>query len=202
MPSNVFNSAGAQARSQFRRQWLRGVWGNPLARPADRWQAGLRIVLITLWALALPLAATVSSVLVADGLQAIDQSTDNHTQTSAMLMADPAVTTFADGAAASVADPVQASWVVPDGTRRSGPISVLPGLPAGSWVKIWIDPSGAPVTAPERPAGAVWNGVAVGAGIWLGWGIVLAVVFWLSVRGLNRGRQAEWDREWLDLSPR
>ena len=202
MPSNESASGTGKARALLRRHWLRGVWGNPLARSADRWQAGLRIVLITLWALALPVAATVSSLLAADGLQSIDQATGNATQTSAVLSADaPMIMMFADGVAPSAADEVPASWIAPDGTTRSGPVGAMPGMPAGARVEIWVDASGTQVNPPEPPSGAVGDGILVGVAIWLGWGIVLALVFWLSVLSLDRGRRAEWDREWLGLAP-
>ncbi len=202
MTSNESASLTGKARALLARHWLRGVWGNPLARSADRWQAGLRIVLVTLWALALPVAATVSSLLVANGLQSIDQATGDATQTSAVLTADaPMAMMFADGVAPSPADQVPASWVAPDGTTRSGPVGAMSGMPAGTRVEIWVDASGTRVNPPEPPSGAVGEGIAVGVGIWLGWGILLALVFWLSVLSLDRGRQAEWDREWRGLAP-
>jgi hypothetical protein len=202
MPSNEPASGTGKARALFRRHWLRGVWGNPLARSADRWQAGLRIVLISLWALALPLAATVSSLLVANGLQSIDQATGEATQTSAVLSADaPRITMFGDGVAPVVADHVPASWTAQDGTTRSGPVSAFSGMSAGERVDIWIDSSGTKVDTPKPPSGAVGEGILVGVAIWLGWGILLALVFWLSVLSLDRGRRAEWDREWRGLAP-
>ena len=195
MRSNEFDSAGVGARPRVRRHWLRGVWGNPLARPADRWQAGLRIVLITAWALALPLAATVSSVLVANGLQSIDRSTGTQTQTSAVLLADvPSIMVFSDSVVPPTVDDVQASWTAPDGTARTGPVSALAGLPAGSRVEIWIDRSGARVSR---------TGATVGGGrrrhlrrrrdlARLGPPARPGV---LAQRGtLDRGRRAEWDR--------
>jgi len=202
MPSKESASGTGRARALLRQHWLRGVWGNPLARSTDRWQAGLRIVLIALWALALPVAATVSSLLVADGLQTIDQSAGQATQTSAVLSADaPKAMIFADGVAASAADEVPASWVAPDGTTRSGPVGAMPGMPAGARVEIWVDAAGKQVNPPEPPSGAVGEGILIGVGIWFGWGIVLALVFWLSVLSLDRGRRAEWDREWRGLAP-
>jgi hypothetical protein len=185
-----------------RRHWLGGVWRNPLARSADRWQAGLRIVLVTLWILALPLAATVSSLQVANGLQAIDQAAGEHTKTSAVLLAaSPAVIAYSDGISSSVPVGVQASWVAPDGTSRSGQVTAPSGLPVGAKVEIWTDRTGTPIPTPERPSGAVGTGILVGAGLWLGWGLVLAVVFRLSVLSLDRGRRAQWDRDWLKLAP-
>jgi hypothetical protein len=74
-------------------------------------------------------------------------------------------------------------------------------LSAGAQVEIWIDRSGTSIAAPARASGAVYTGVLVGGGLWLGWGIVLAGVFWLSVLSLDRGRRAEWDRDWLGLAP-
>jgi hypothetical protein len=201
MPSNDFGGMG-KTGAPFRRYWLRGVWRNPLARSADRWQAGLRIVLIAVWALALPFAATVSSMLVADDLQSIDQTTGNASPASALLLADvPTVLMFADGVAPARADRVPASWTAPDGTTRTGPVSAMSGLPAGARVEIWVDSSGTKVNAPQRPSGAIGDGIIVGAGIWLGWGVVLAVIFRLSVLSLDRGRRADWDREWRNLAP-
>ena len=203
MHSNDSGRGAGRARARPRRHWLSGVWGNPLARPADRWQAGLRIVLISLWALALPLAATVSSLLAANGLQTIDQAAGDETRTSAVLLVDaPMSMMFSDGVAPSAADDVPASWTAPDGTTRSGPVGAMPGMLAGARIDIWIDASGTQVNPPEPPSGAVGDGVLVGVGIWLCWGIVLAMVFWLSVLSLDRGRRADWDREWRGLAPR
>ncbi len=77
----------------------------------------------------------------------------------------------------------------------------MPGMPAGASVQIWVDGTGSQVNPPEPPSGAIGEAILVGAGIWLGWGMVLALVFWLSVLSLDRGRRAEWDREWHGLAP-
>jgi hypothetical protein len=202
MPSNTFGNATEPARAWARRHWLRGVWGNPLARSADRWQSGLRIVLIASWALALPVAATLSSILVADGLHAAEESANERAQTPAVLLADaPRILVVSTSADLPTPVQVQASWFAPDGTPRSGPVSTSPGTPAGTHVDIWIDMAGTQVAAPERPATAVGAGVLIGGGLWLALGSVLAGVFWLSVLSLNRGRRADWDREWLKLAP-
>jgi len=202
MSSNEFGHGTGRARPRLRRSWLHGVWRNPLARSADRWQAGLRVVLITLWLLALPVAATVSSMLVADGLKSIDQAADDHSLVPALLLADaPIVIVFAETAVQSTLVDVQARWIAPDGSDRSGQVRSPSGLAAGAQIEIWIDRSGTPITAPERPSGAVGSGVLIGGGIWLGWGILLAGLFRLSVLSLDRGRRAEWDREWLGLAP-
>jgi hypothetical protein len=118
-----------------------------------------------------------------------------------LLAATPSVIVYSDGLSSPAPVGVQASWIASDGTARSGQVTAPSGLPAGTMVEVWIDRSGTPIAPPDRPSGAVGTGILVGAVLWLGWGIVLAAVFRLSVLSLDRGRRADWDREWLKLAP-
>ena len=185
-----------------RRGWLAGVRGNSLARPADRWQARLRVLLITLGLLMLPLAATVGSLVTADGLHAADVQARDRSSTVAVLTADAPALQFTEGGApVSTADPVAVDWFAPDGSPRTGALTAAPGMLAGSTIRIWVDHSGNLVEAPTTSSAALTGGVVVGVGMMVTWGLVLMLALRLTAAGLDRRRRADWDRDWARVAP-
>jgi hypothetical protein len=185
-----------------RRGWLAGVRGNPLARPTDRWQARLRVLLITLGMLMLPLAATVGSLVTADGLHVADVQARDRSSTVAVLTADAPALQFTEGGApVSTSDLVAVDWFAPEGSPRTGALTAAPGMLAGSTMRIWVDHSGNLVGAPTTSSAAVTGGVVVGVGMILSWGLVLILVLGASGVVLDRKRRADWDRDWARVAP-
>ncbi|HEY4994018.1 MAG TPA: hypothetical protein VII33_18235, partial [Nakamurella sp.] len=159
-------------------------------------------LLITLFVLLLPLAATVGSLVTADGLHAADVQAHDRSSTMAVLTADaPAVQFTAGGAPASAADPVAAGWFAPDGSSRTGALIAAPGMLSGSTIRIWVDHSGNLVEAPMTSSAALTGGVVVGVGMMVTWGLVLILVLWAIGVVLDRRRRAEWDRDWARVAP-
>ncbi|GAB2794475.1 hypothetical protein GCM10027199_82860 [Amycolatopsis magusensis] len=58
--------------------------------------------------------------------------------------------------------PTQATWILPDGNRRTGLVPADKGLRAGVRIPIWIDRDGVPADPPLLPSAAATNSIAVG----------------------------------------
>ena len=179
-----------------------GAWHNPLARRADRWQAGSTVLLITVWVLALPLAVALGFMVANDGVQAAETQAQDRTMVTATLLADArAASVSSRGMPDLTVTVVPAEWTTPDGQQRSGPIEVVPGLHAGDQVNAWIDPAGTPVNPPISAADAIVAGAVIATGTWFALGLVLALVGQLIVMTLDRGRLDGWEREWAAVEP-
>jgi hypothetical protein len=201
MDTNDSAEARAMARTLARRNWLSGVWGNSLARGADRWQAGLRMTLLAIWIVALPAAATMGSLIAADGLRAV-QHQEKSTPTTAVLLTDaPKVTFTSYGMPVQRTSDVSARWLAADGSTRTGVVAAQSGSLAGARVDIWLSDSGNPVGPPASAGAAVGMGIGVGVGSWIGLGLLLIAVMKFSVLALDRGRRADWERDWQRVAP-
>jgi len=184
------------------RSWLTGVWGNSLARSADRWHAGLRLLLIWVWMLALPLAATAGSLIGSDALQAAKDQAHQRTATTALLTADASPVTYTAGGVPILSTAqVAAQWIAPNGSMQTGTVAAQAGALTGAKVPIWVDRSGAVVGAPISTTEALGVGLLVGLGSWLALGCLLALTMQLTVVALDRGRRADWDRDWARVAP-
>jgi hypothetical protein len=96
---------------------------------------------------------------------------------------------------------VPATWRMPDGTKHTGVIQVLPPEAAGAHEAIWVDPSGTPADPPLTPGQIAGTEVLV---------VITCVVFGLlAVAGLwflarwrlNAARYARWARDWARIEP-
>jgi len=202
MPSSEDRQASAPVEAIPRRHWLAGVWGNPLARSADRWQAGVRLLFIWVWLVALPVAAVAGSMVGSDALQDAKDQAHQRTAAIAVLTSDAPLLTYTSGGIPILStSEVAARWTATDGSPRTGTVVAVAGSLAGATVPIWVDRSGAVVAAPIGTADAIGVGVFVGLGGWLGLGVLLAGTSWLAVLALDRGRRAEWDRDWARVAP-
>src|SRR5664279_2165151 len=116
----TINDPGHRARwdpQPVRRNWLAGVRGNPLARKADRQQAGLRRLCASGWILALPAAVILGFVIATAGVQAASVQAHDRTPATAELLADaPKASLTATGAAVTVSTDVTAHWTASDGS--------------------------------------------------------------------------------------
>jgi hypothetical protein len=202
MRTNDSGDGAAMTRTLAKRNWLTAVWGNPLARDVDRWHAGLRMVLITLWAVLLPVAAVTGYLVSSDGLDRARTQAHDHIATKAVLTeAAPAMVFTASGVPVMGNTAVAAQWVAVDGTTRSGHVPAQSGSVVGTPVDIWTDRSGALIGEPKSPSGAVVDGVLVALGMMLFWGLLLAGVLKCCANRFDRRRSAEWDRDWMRVAP-
>ncbi len=202
MRTNKSDDGSAMVRTLARRSWLSGVWGNPMARAVDRWQAAVRMVLIFLSVVMIPVAATWAFRLTADNLNDADLQSHDRTEVTALLTADaPPLTYTAGGVPMLTSTPVAARWLATDGTVRTGAVASPAGSRSGARLPIWLNRSGEPVDPPLTSPAAVGGGLLLGIGALLAWGLLLAVVSWLTNLVLNRGRRREWDRAWSRVAP-
>jgi hypothetical protein len=193
---------GAMTKKLSRRNWLAGVPGNTLARPADRSHARLRLCCIVVWIVALPVAAILGLLVAGDGLHTAAVQAHDRTPATAVLAVDaPKITLTANGTPVIASSDVAARWHAIDGSVRTGTVPATTGTLAGSTVSIWIDPSGQRVDPPVSSGAAVGLGLGVGAGSWATLGLALLLTLRLGVRALDRRRRADWDRDWERVAP-
>lgn len=174
---------------------------NPLARSSDRVQGGVLIVVVALALLAIPVVATVGSVVYANrAADAVEHARSSH-ETEAVLLADaPDTAGYFTADIAPVAG-VQAAWQLSDGTTEQGEITVLAGSLKGSRTTIWVDESGAMTTPPLTESDAASLGVLVAMLMWL-FGVMLLVVGYVLLRwALDRKRYRQWQDDWARIEP-
>lgn len=197
MRTNDCGDGAGMTRTLAKRHWLTAVWGNPMARDVDRWQAGLRLALVTLWVLLLPIAAVIGFVVSSDGLDKVHQQARDRVATTAVLTeAAPAMVFTASGVPVLGTTPVPAQWAAGDGTTHYGRVPAQAGSVAGTRVDIWTDRSGALTDAPLSSGGAVVTGVLVTVSMMTFWALLLAAVLKFFANYFDRRRSAEWDRDW------
>jgi len=95
----------------------------------------------------------------------------------------------------------QARWSGANRVEETGQTQAAAGLTAGTRVQIWLDRSGVMTTAPVSSTTAAVQVVIVAAVGWVGLGILLAAIFWIVRRRLNKTRFADWESEWRQIGP-
>ncbi|RSD11665.1 Rv1733c family protein [Amycolatopsis eburnea] len=169
-----------------------------VARPSDRLQGGLLALVVLLALIALPVAASVGSETFVRQQAQSAQELGERTQVTATLLADgPELAVSPRSGVARNGRPTDATWVLPDGTRRVGRVVADEGMLKGYTLAIWVDRDGNPADPPLSGAAVVIDAVAVGLGLWLAALIVLAAAYRLSVFSLDRFRYARWQQEWF-----
>lgn len=169
-----------------------------VARPSDRVQGGVLVFVVLLALVALPVAASFGSETYVRQQAQSAQQLGERTQVTATLLADgpPLEVNTRTGLAGSGA-PTDATWVLPDGTRRVGQVLADQGTLKGHELAVWVDRNGTVVDPPLQSAGVVIDAVGVGLGLWLGALTLLAAGYVLTVLSLNRLRYARWQQEWF-----
>lgn len=182
-----------------RRPLILRVWGNPLARGVDRAEAGIVLALVVGWLLTLPLIATVGSA----------EWTRIDAQLAAQRVADvpvdavisgPATISTAGYEGTAIELTAPAVWTGRDGRPSGGQISVPVYPQVGEHVTVWLDPAGVVVTEPTGNVTAAALTVLAAAVTWGLLGVMLAGVWWLLRRRLDRTRWEIWDLEWAEFT--
>jgi len=169
-----------------------------VARASDRVQAGLLVFAVLLALAALPVAASVGSETYARQQGESAQQIGERMRVTATLLADgPEITANSRAGVVGNGRPTDATWTLPDGTRRVGKIVADQGKLKGETLTVWVDRAGTPVDPPLSGAGVVIDAVVLGLGLWLGALALLALCYRLAVFSLDRFRFAQWQQEWF-----
>lgn len=179
------------------------VWRSPLARSTDRTEAGLLLVVVALWLIAVPIVATAASIIWSGISEAATVQQQTRTTVKAHLLADaPDYSYRADyGTPITLTVPVSAEWIGQDGRSHTGSVDAADGARTGDQVQIWVDASGNLADPPISTGTAAVLMVAATVAAWFAWGMLL-IGSWLVVRWrLNKRRILEWDDEWETFEP-
>jgi hypothetical protein len=178
---------------------VRGLWPdrNPLRRRIDRIGAAAAGGLAVAFLAGVPLAAIEAHHIAYTLGARAAHAQQSWLRVPAVLLADAPFSGYTAAAAM-----VPARWTAPGGRPRTGIVSAPPGTTAGSTVRVWIDRSGNPASAPPLRfsqvrtqavlaavlASLLLGQILLGAGAGMHW--------WLE-----RQREAAWDIEWQLTEP-
>ncbi|WP_372661376.1 Rv1733c family protein [Amycolatopsis kentuckyensis] len=169
-----------------------------VARVSDRVQAGAGVFVVLLALAALPVAAGFGSETYVRRQGQSAQQLGERTRVTATLLADgPALTANTRAGVAGSGEPTDATWTLPDGTRRVGKVVADQGTLTGDTQTVWVDRNGTVVDPPLSGAGVVIDAVGVGLGLWVAALVLLAAGYRLTVFALDRVRYARWQQEWF-----
>ncbi len=176
---------------------VRGLWPdhNPLRRRTDRIEAAIAALLLLGLAAGVPTATLTAGSWAYDlGMRAeLTQQAERH-QVKATLLESAQLGPW----------PVQveARWTAPNGTPRTGLISVTGGTASGSTVTVWTDASGQLQAKPLRHGAVI--ALAAFTSVWaaITTCLLLAGAWRLTRRRLERRRMSAWDADWQVTGPR
>jgi hypothetical protein len=179
-----------------------GAARNPLVRRSDRLEGAFLAVAVLLALLAVPLVMALGQADVAMEVAASEtQTSARHQVTATVLKAAPQPAAVGDGAPITQNSRVTAGWRLPNGSPRTGVVTVPAGdATVGSQTPIWLDHKGKQTSAPLTHSDAVTNGVLVGAFAWLCTIALLAGAYWVARQVLDHHRAARWAAEWQQFA--
>ncbi|GAA4941591.1 Rv1733c family protein [Actinoplanes utahensis] len=169
---------------------------NPLRRGSDRFEAGMLLSLFVCTLLAAPILAWwAAGVSYRADQQAIAWERQNVFRVEAELMpgTDPGTEATPGWS--------RASWTAPNGTKRSGLVTVVAGQRPGDRVMIWVERDGDQRGAPgdrSPVARAALIAVVVVAAV----AAAMNALRRLGTAVLERHRARGWQREWSEVGPR
>jgi hypothetical protein len=179
------------------------VWRNPLARSSDRTEAGLLLLAVACWLIALPIVAAAASIIWSGISDEATVQQQTRTMVTSHLLADAPDYSYNSeyGTPIGPTVPVSAEWTGTDGRLHTGSVEAAGGARSGDHQPIWIDKSGGIADPPINTGVAAVLMVGATVAAWLAWGALL-LVSWLAVRWrLNTRRANDWDRQWETIEP-
>ncbi|HEX6931952.1 MAG TPA: hypothetical protein VF162_07410 [Streptosporangiaceae bacterium] len=182
------------------RRWI-GADGNPLRRPIDRFENGVRIALVLAFVTgAAMLAPATRHLAEAAGVQEV-HSEASWRQVPAVLQRSAPQQLYGYGSMANFWVP--GTWRAPSGQAKRGMVPARAGEPAGSTVRIWVDSAGRVMNRHPMTLGSVRvRSVLLEIGSVVGLGLVLLILAFVTRLMLNRRRLMHWGIEWACFGPR
>ncbi|WP_222315511.1 Rv1733c family protein [Streptomyces cavourensis] len=183
---------------------IRGVrrWRHsPLWRATDRHEAWVTLGAVVLLAVGAPAAGWAAGALADASLQqeVKAQHAERRATPATVVGGPPGARRFTGDPDVTSGRTVVAAWRAPDGTPRTGEVTVVSGSGVpGSPVRIWTDGAGVPVPPPMAPGTARTHAVLGGIGAFLLAAGCVEAGRRLIVGRLVRARYARWDRAWAD----
>ena len=175
-----------------------GLDGNPLRRRTDRIASCGAGVLLAAFLAGAPLLSIAAGDWTAHTLAAQQRAERGWHQVTAVLAQNAPYTVSAGWVVGSWA---AARWTTPAGHHHTGLVEAVGGTPAGSRVRVWVDPAGRLSDPPLRhPAVAVLVGGAMAAAP-VALAITLLGVASIGRRLLDRRRLAAWETDWTSVGP-
>ncbi len=200
---SVMRMGGAARRGRRPRGIVRrlGLDRNPLRRPVDRVETAIRLGLAAAFLLAAPWTAAVASRHArTSGLHALQEQAARYRVTATLVEDSPPIS--ANVHAARPETMTKARWTAPDGSARTGDISVPWGRRAGAATTIWIDAAGHPADPPLRRAQLPGREVAAAACSCVVLALTVLLLDQAARYVLQRRRMAWWEAGWAEIEPR
>lgn len=176
---------------------LRVFSRNPLVRGADRLEAVVMLLAVTVSLLTIPFAAAAGTA-VHDSRSHVyaHQAQTRHPATATVIDHEGVIdsNTTATSAPPRTKITVPARWVV-NGIERSGEVNAKPGTKSGDRVGIWVDSAGQLVDEPAPPARAIADAALAALGLWLSVAAVAGALLALTRAILIRVRNASWQHD-------
>ncbi|MBV8993889.1 MAG: hypothetical protein JO287_09355 [Pseudonocardiales bacterium] len=174
-----------------------GLTRSPLRRGTDRVEAW-----VTVGALVLVLCVVLLAVVVAVGFyqraqtQAVTKAADQTSVTAVLLTnaATPPADSSGQGGAGQATAVVR--WSLPNGQQRTGPLWVYTYRHAGDRISIWIDARGNRVDSPKTLATLIADAVGYGILLFIGGGVLVALLWWSACGVLGRINATRWGLDW------
>ncbi|WP_225726842.1 MULTISPECIES: hypothetical protein [unclassified Nocardia] len=185
--------------SLARRLWRTLPWsGNPLMRPADRFEGLIRLFAIVLVLAAVPLAGLAGTVGYTSAAARIRADNATKTLVQVAITSDPELIP-AEGQTAASHLEAHVQWKF-DGHPATATIEVPASAKRGDQVPMWLGPNGRPTGAPVSTGSAAIQGI--GAGLLTLTGIICGAITlaWSAAWLLAWRNRAEWAREWQRMS--
>ncbi len=181
-------------------RWI-GADRNPLRRPIDRFENGVRIVLLLAFLTGAPMLGPATRHLAeVTGLRQVHREA-SWRQVQAVLQRPAPRHFYGYGSTATFWVP--GTWRAPSGQARRGLVPARTGDLAGEKVRIWVDWAGQVMNRHPMTLGTVKvRSVLLEIGSVVGLGLVLLVLACVTRLMLNRRRMLHWGIEWACFGPR
>lgn len=174
--------------------------GNPLARGSDRLEGLLLALVLTAPLLALPVSVVVGAQTHAEQFREARHQVRSRTPVTAVLL-EESVSEVPNIRGTTAVSETPAYWHSPEGVLRTGTVAAEVGTPAREGVRIWVNERGEKVPSPLSRGGALREGLAAAASLWLAILFGCVGLFWGSRCLLDRVRRRSWHREWEMFGP-